>query len=160
VLKASWIANGNDRQEKLDRWAIDRLNVEPLAGATTIVEYWNAALGAGATDLAGIWKLQEENARGAALKLALETILTTRPMLAPVALRTALKASVKVLSRRELIDLSRAAIENPGVDGASMDAWRLVAFVLDPVANARIASWRRRCLRCFWTRRTANWWAR
>jgi hypothetical protein len=138
VLKSSWTANGIDRQEKLDRWAIDRLNFEPVAGARTIVEYWNAALGAGAKDLVGIWKFQEENASGAALKLALETILTAWPMLAPVALRTALKASVKALSRRELIELSRAAIEKPGVDDASMDAWRLVAFVLDPVANAAL----------------------
>jgi hypothetical protein len=138
VLKSSWTANGNDRQEKLDRWAIDRLNVEPSAGAAKIVEYWNAALGAGATDLVGIWKLQEEKLGGAALKLALDTILTTRPMLAPVALRTALRASVKVLDRRKLIDLSRAAIENPGVDGASKGVWMLVAFVLDPVANAAL----------------------
>jgi hypothetical protein len=136
VLKSSWTANGNDRQDKLDRWAIDRLNFEPAAGATKIVEYWNAALGAGATELVGIWKLQEENLGGAALKLALETILTTRPMLAPVALRTALKASVKGLDRRELINLSRAAIENPAVDGVGRGAWMLVAFVLDPVANA------------------------
>jgi len=32
VFKSSWTANGNDRQEKLDRWAIDRLNIDPVAG--------------------------------------------------------------------------------------------------------------------------------
>lgn len=138
VLKSSWTANGNDRQEKLDRWAVDRLNVEPSAGAAKIVEYWNAALGAGATDLVGIWKLQEEKPGGAALKLALETILTARPMLAPVALRTAVRASVKLIDRRKLIDLSRAAIDNSSVEGASRSVWTLIAFVLDPVANAAL----------------------
>ena len=136
VLKSSWTVNGNSRQEKLDRWTIDRLNVEPAAGAAKIVEYWNAALGAGAKDLVGIWKLQEEKATGAALRLALGTILTTRPTLPPVALRTALKASMKALNRRELVDLSRAAIENPCVDGTSRDAWTLVTFLLDPAAKA------------------------
>jgi hypothetical protein len=138
VLKSSWIANGNDRQEKIDRWAVDRLNVEPEAGAAVIVEYWNAALGAGATDLVGIWKLQEESARGGALKLALERILTTRPMLAPDVLRIALKASAKVFSTTELIDLSRAAIEHPDTDSASMDVWKLVASVLDPGTSTKL----------------------
>jgi hypothetical protein len=138
VLKSSWIANGNDRQEKLDRWAIDRLNVEPDAGATVIVEYWNAAIGAGATDLVGIWKLQEESERGGALKLALERILTTRPMLAPAVLRVALKASAKAFSATELMDLSRAAIERPDADSASMEVWKVVASVLDPGASAKL----------------------
>jgi hypothetical protein len=138
VLKSSWTANGNDRQEKLDRWAIDRLNVEPSAGAAKIVEYWNAALGAGATDLVGIWKLQDEKQAGAALKVALDTMLTTRPMLASTALRSAVRASAKLLDKRKLIDLSRAAIENSSVEGASRGVWIMVAFVLDPVANAAL----------------------
>jgi hypothetical protein len=136
VLKSSWIANGNERQEKLDHWAIDRLNVESYAGAAKIVEYWNAALDAGATDLVGIWKLREEGLGQEALRLALETILTNRPVLAPAALRTALRASAKLLDKRKLIDLSRAAIENPRVEGASRGIWVLVAFVIDSVANA------------------------
>jgi len=138
VLKSSWTANGNDRQGKLDRWAIDRLNVEPSAGAAKIVDYWNAALGAGATDLVGIWKLRDEKLGREALKLALDTMLTTRPMLAPVALRTAVRASVELLDRGRLLDLSRAAIENSSVKDASRAVWMLVAFVLDPVANAAL----------------------
>jgi hypothetical protein len=138
VLKSSWIANGTDRQQQLERWAIDRLNVDPVAGAAIIVGYWNAALGAGAKDLVDIWKLQEENPGGAVLKLALHSMLKSRPMLAAPPLRTALKASAKVLRMRELIDLSRAALENRDVKGASRDAWKLVAFVLDWADNAAL----------------------
>jgi len=138
VLKSSWTANGSDRQGKLNRWATDRLNVEPSAGAATIVDYWNAALGAGATELTGIWNLCDEKLGREALKLALDTMLTNRPMLAPAALRTAIKASVELLGKRRLIDLSRAAIGNSSVEDASRAVWMLVAFVLDPVANAAL----------------------
>lgn len=138
VLKSSWIANGNERQEKLDRWAIDRLNVDPVAGATQIVDYWNAALGAGVADLMGIWKLKEDKPTRTALGLALDTVLTTRPMLAPSALRSAIVASAKILTRTRLIELARAAIESPSVEGASRSVWIIVAFVLDPVANASL----------------------
>jgi hypothetical protein len=137
VLKSSWTASGNDRQEKLDRWAIDRLNIEPVAGAAQLVDYWNAALGAGATDLMGIWKLQEEKP-GGALGLALDTILTTRPMLAHTALRSAMKAAAKTFEKTRLIDLASAAFDNASVEGASRKVWILVAFVLDPVANAAL----------------------
>jgi hypothetical protein len=102
------------------------------------VDYWNAALGAGATDLVGIWKLRDEKLGREALKLALDTMLTARPMLAPVALRTAVRASVELLDRRRLLDLSRAAIENSSVKDASRGVWVLVAFALDPVANAAL----------------------
>jgi hypothetical protein len=138
VLKSSWIVNDEETRKKLDQWAIDRLNVEPVAGAAKLVEYWAAALGAGATDLPGIWQLQAEKSSSAALRLALDTLLETRPTLEPSALRSAVRASAKILNKTRLIDLARAAIENSSVEGASRSVWVLAAFVLSPVANAAL----------------------
>jgi len=136
VLKSSWTANGNERQEKLDRWAVDRLNVEPTAGAAQLVDYWNAALDAGATDLPNIWRLQEDNPPGPAMRLALSSLLQTRPVLATNALRSAVRASAKIFDNSTMINMARAALNNSAVEGAVRDVWLLIAFVLDPVAHA------------------------
>jgi hypothetical protein len=141
VLKSGWIANGDDRRQKLDRWAINRLNINPAAGAAGLVDYWNAALGAGATDLPGIWQLQPEgpsSAVSAALERALDTVLKTRPTLEPNALRSAVRASTKIFDKKRLIDLARAALDNSNVGETGRNVWMLVAFVLDPVANAEL----------------------
>jgi hypothetical protein len=70
VLKSSWIVNDEETRDELDRWAIDRLNVEPVAGAAKLFEYWGAALGAGATDLPDIWQLEAEHSPSEMLRLA------------------------------------------------------------------------------------------
>jgi hypothetical protein len=135
VLKSSWIANGQDRHDELDAWAINRLNAEPTAGAARLLRYWTAALDAGAVDLPGIWRLQDAKP-SAAFEIAIEAVLRDRPNIVAVALRSALRASAKVLSKTQLIELSTAALCNPVVVGAEREVWTLIAFILDPVANA------------------------
>lgn len=131
VLKSSWIAGGTDRSDILDRWAIDRLDADPTTGAPCLVTYWAAALGAGATDLPGLWKLQGERPV-AVLGLALTTILETHRGMNVGALRSAVKAAARTLSRPALLSLARAAVSNSDVDCFGREIWELVAFVLDP----------------------------
>jgi hypothetical protein len=144
VLKSSWTANGNERQEKLDQWAIARLNVEPAAGAAQLFAYWNAAHDAGATDLPGIWKLQEEIPPGAAIRLALSALLQTRPNLPLNALRSAVTASAKLYDKTTMINIAREALNNSAVEGAIRDVWNLITFVLDPAAHAGLLDGERR----------------
>jgi hypothetical protein len=75
--------------------AIDRLNIEPSAGAAQLLDYWCAALDAGATRLSGLSRLLEKDARGDAVEEALHHLLATRPAMPPDALRAMLMVQRK-----------------------------------------------------------------
>jgi hypothetical protein len=131
VLKSSWTANDNGRSDALDRWAIERLDADPKAGAERLLLYWNAALDAGSTDLPSLWKFDSER-KSLAFEFALSEILRTRPGMNVEALRSALKATPRALDKKRLSGLASAALEDQNVDGACRELWRLAAFVLDP----------------------------
>lgn len=131
VLKSSWIAYDNGRGDKLDRWAMDRLDVDPKAGAKRLLLYWTAALDAGSTGLPSLWKFDSER-RSPAFELALSEILRTRPDMDVAALRSALRATSKALDKTKLMYLASAALSKPSIEGACRRLWLLVVYVLDP----------------------------
>ena len=131
VLKSSWTANDNRRSDMLDRWAIERLDADPKAGAERLLLYWNAALDAGSTTLPSLWKFDSER-KSSAFELALYGILLTRPGMNVEALSSALKVTPRALDKRRLADLARAVLKDPKVDGACRELWLLVVYVLDP----------------------------
>lgn len=135
VLKSGWIAVDADRRRKLENWAIERLNLDPAVGAAQLVDFWGAALNAGATDLATIWRLAESDARDGALSRALDALLTSRPTMPPGALRTALRAAAKHLDWARLGTLASAALADASVTGPQRTIWSFLAFTLDPAGQ-------------------------
>ncbi len=135
VLKSGWIVPDEERRARLERWALDRLNVDPTVGATQIVDFWGAALDAGATRLIGSWRLTDGEERRGAVEQALDCLLGTRRAMAPDALRTALRAGVKQLDHARLRGLAEAALADLNVTGAQRKIWTFVAFALDPLSH-------------------------
>lgn len=131
VLKSSFFISDQDQRRRLESWALDRLNVVPTAGAAELVDYWAAALDAGATQLSGLLRL-EEYARWGSIKLALDNLLETRPAMAHEALRQAVRVGAKHLARTRVLALAEAALTNTAVTGAQRMIWDFAAFALDP----------------------------
>ncbi|MGY4414888.1 hypothetical protein ACVWW4_006624 [Bradyrhizobium sp. LB7.1] len=138
VLKSSWIVDGEQRRDKLDAWAISRLNAEPDRGAAQLLAYWGAALDAGASDLPSLWKLQEAKPSSAVV-LAVESILKARPNMVIAGLRSAVRAAAKLFDTARLVGLAREAVNNLAVRGGERRIWMLVIFVLAPVIEAEEA---------------------
>jgi hypothetical protein len=139
VLKSSWMVNDEARRKRLEIWAVRRLNSDPMAGAAQLVDYWSASIEAGASNLPSVWQLQAEHLPGTALGIALSAVLASRPNMAPSTLRSAIRAFTKVVDKSRLADLARAGLGNTAVEGGARAVWALVAFVLDPGANAELA---------------------
>lgn len=136
VLKSGWVAADDQRRRKLEDWAIERLNLDPIAGAAQLVDFWGAALNAGATDLAAVWRLAERGGRDGALSRALDTLLTTRPTMPSGALRTALRAAATHLELARLRTLASTTLATVAVTGPQRTIWSFVAFALDPAGQA------------------------
>jgi len=139
VLKSSWMVHDEGRRKRLEIWAVNRLNSDPMVGAAQLVDYWRASIEAGASNLPSMWHLQAEHLPGTALGIALSTVLSTHPNMAPNTLRSTLRAFTKVVDKSRLAGLACAALGNTAVEGGASGVWALVAFVLDPLANAEMA---------------------
>lgn len=135
VLKSGFIAEDNDLRTRLERWAIDRLNVDPQIGASQLVDFWSAALNAGATQLDTIWQLTEDEAVGGAVALAIDAMLRTRPAMAPGPLRSFLCAAAKQLDLARIQALAEATLARSDVAEAQRTIWGFVAFALDPLKH-------------------------
>lgn len=136
VLKSSWVVSDQERRSRLERWALDRLNLVPTAGAAQLMDFWGPALDAGATQLSGLWRLLEEDARGGAVEQALDSLLGTRRAMAPEVLQSAVRVGAKHLDPARLLALAEAALDDTAVTGAQRTIWTFVAFALDPVRHA------------------------
>jgi hypothetical protein len=135
VLKSGWVAADAERRRRLEGWAIERLNLNPIVGAAQLVDFWDAALNAGATDLTAVWRLAESDDRDGALSRALDVLLTTRPTMPPGALRTALRAAAKHLDPTRLRTLATSALAAAAVPSPQRTIWSFVAFALDPAGQ-------------------------
>jgi hypothetical protein len=134
VLKSSWTSNTNARIDKLDRWAMSRLDIDPEAGSAQLLTYWTAALGAGSTELPGLSKFNVEKV-SPSLELALSRILAS-PDMNEAGLRSALRLASKIFAKIKLINLVNAALDDTRVAGACRELWSLVGYVLDPLNSA------------------------
>jgi len=132
VLKSSFIISDEERRTRLERWALDRLNLHPTEGGAQLLAFWGATLDEGATQLSGLWRLLDEDARGGAVAQALESLLGTHPAMSAETLRAALRAGAKHLDHTRLLALAKNAIEDASVIGAQRVAWTFIAFALDP----------------------------
>lgn len=135
VLKSSWISNENARIDKLDRWAVKRLDVDPEAGAAQLLIYWKAALGVGSIELPGLSKFNVENV-SPALDLALRSILKSHPAMKEAGLRSALRLASKIFDKDELLSLANAALDNLTLEEPCRELWVLVVSVLDPLRSS------------------------
>lgn len=135
VLKSSWIISDQTRRGRLEKWAVDRLNLEPAVGAVQLLEFWGAALDAGATELSSLSRLTEDCVPDGATARALDTLLNTRRSIPLKALRSAVSAAVKILGSARLLALAEAALADTVVAGEQRTIWSFVAFALDPASH-------------------------
>jgi hypothetical protein len=133
VIKSSFILNDQERRRRLEQWATDRLNLDPILGASQLLDYFSASLDAGATQLAAIWRLSEDDTRGGAVAQAIDRLLATRPAMPPEALRSLVQVAGKHLNAARLQALAEAALADPAVVDGQRAIWASVGFTLDPV---------------------------
>jgi hypothetical protein len=114
---------------------IDRLNLDPILGASELVDYFSASLDAGATQLTAMWRLSEDHTRGGAVTQAIHQLLATRPAMPLDALRSLLQVALKHLSAGPLRVLAEAALADPAIVNGQRTIWNLVEFLLDPVRH-------------------------
>lgn len=131
VIKAGWIIRETKRRERLVRWAIDRLNLNPAVGASQLFAFWEAALDGGSVQLRGIEEISSGTAGAGAIGLVTERLLTTRPELPEDVLRSLVRAGAKHLETRTLLALAEQMLANPAVTGSVRSIWSFVAFALD-----------------------------
>lgn len=135
ALKSSSVIGDQKRRKRLEKWAIDRLNLEPSAGAAELLDFWRAALASGASQISSLWRLSEDDAQGGATTQALGTLLETHRSMPPEALRSAVRAAGKHLDPARFLDLAEAALGDTTVAGEQRTIWSFVAFYLDPVSH-------------------------
>jgi hypothetical protein len=133
VIKSSFILNDQERRRRLEQWATDRLNLDPILGASQLLDYFSASLDAGATQLTAIWRLSEDDTRGGAVTQAIDRLLATRPAMPPEALRSLVQVAGKHLNAARLQALAEAALADPAVVDGQRAIWASVGFTLDPV---------------------------
>ncbi|XFE90380.1 hypothetical protein ACEP9W_29770 (plasmid) [Ensifer aridi] len=95
-----------EERPSLANWGVQRLARDPDIGTEQILRYWNSALGAGDKELDAIHHLASSNEREFVSGL-LKRLLQERPNLPHMALRQALTASAKILTKVEMGDRYR-----------------------------------------------------
>jgi hypothetical protein len=136
AFTSSFFVVDQDRRGKLEKWALDQLNVVPAVGAKVLVEFWGAALDAGAKDLQGVWRLREGDARTEVARRTVADLLTMRPAMPPIALKSTLKAAAKCLDRDRLLSIAETALADTKVTGSQREIWAFVAFTLGSTSPA------------------------
>jgi hypothetical protein len=132
VLKSSHYVQDEELNHRLLRWAATRLDDDPSIGSTLMLEYWNAALNAGSTDLDLLNELSGIAARDGSLHTALMSLLTTRPWMPLDALRSALTAIAPLTDVTWLRQTSELALSDTRVANQQNIVWSYVLFALDP----------------------------
>jgi hypothetical protein len=136
AFTSSFFVVDQDRRKKLEKWALDQLNNVPAVGAKALVEFWGAALDAGANDLQGIWRLREDDAQTEVARRTVADLLTTRAAMPAIALKSTLKAAAKCLDRNRLLSIAESALADAKVTGPQREIWAFVAFTLGSISCA------------------------
>lgn len=135
VLKASWMLRNAQRRTAVERWAFDRLAVEPSVGVAKLLEFWVAAIDSGAKHIESFGLLNKDETKSAVVTEALDSLLAARRSMPSELLRSALRAAAKHVEPMRLLKLAESAIEDPSVDGEQRKIWSFLAFELDPTTN-------------------------
>lgn len=119
-------------RKRIFDWALNRLDVQPETGASELYAYWTAGLDAGAERLEPLWQLGEADSPRAAITLALDRLLTSRPSMPRDALASALRAALVHLPGERLGNLADRALGSIVEVGPQRRIWSFAAFALDP----------------------------
>jgi hypothetical protein len=145
ALKSSWCIgdialefdeNSESRRQRLEKWALARLNFDPRLGADELVSFCLAALDTGATRIGILDRLSECDAMGEATKLALEQLIAERRSMPAGALRSALRAAITQIDPQRLSVCCQEALSDEALRGEQRTIWGFVALALDPVGQS------------------------
>ena len=134
ILKSAAALDGSQRKS-VETWAVDRLNVDPACGSADLLAFWGAALDAGVDYLDSLGRLAKHPAAGVALRVALDTLLATRPSMPAPVLQQAIRAARGCIEPSRLLNLALAALADSNMHDAQRRAWSVVAFALDPLGE-------------------------
>ncbi|HEX8574566.1 MAG TPA: hypothetical protein VF759_17630 [Allosphingosinicella sp.] len=133
VLRSGWITHPSGSREALERWAWDRLNLDPVAGAAALESYWEAILAHGGHS--NHWHQAGDDGGGKAVALASAAMLTRHPALPPDTLRTLIAVAAKHLDRAALAGIAAAALAGSALPAKQRAIWGLTLFALDPLGG-------------------------
>jgi hypothetical protein len=132
ALRIACMLTRSTRQRELERWALQRLNDAPEAGARALQEFWLAAIDAGPVHIESLGRVRLDDADGPAVSDALAAILESRRCMPRDHLRASLRAAATRLKGSVLLNLARAALNDSDVQGEHRDIWQFQAFALAP----------------------------
>lgn len=132
VLRSGWIAHGSGSKGELEAWAWDRLNRDPAQGAAALLEFWEAVLASGYAQSSS-WQWASAADGGAALRGAVDTMLTRHPAMCPDILRALLASAAPRMERSKMARLAADALVNNSVTGKQRAMWSVAAFATDPL---------------------------
>lgn len=132
VLRTGWIAHSADARDELDVWAWLRLNLDPAAGSTALLAYWEEILAKGYVD-SNAWHKLGTVKGGQAARDAISELLARHPRMFAKILRPVLAAAGTLLDRAHLASLAAAALAETDLTPEQRAIWSLVAFATDPL---------------------------
>lgn len=133
VLNSPPVLHLSPHCKEIERWALNRLNAEPVSGAEHLRDFWVAAIDAGTNYIESFGRVHEDDAHGPAVVEALHSVLDTRRSMPVLLLRAALRAAGKRIELKRLLALAEAALADATVTGEQRQIWVFTAFLLDPL---------------------------
>jgi hypothetical protein len=128
ALRGYYVLQGDNR-DKVQTAALEQLLNNPV-GENTLLAYWKAAIKGGSRDLPFLEALRTEKRFG-----PVAAFLRSEPNAQPEILRSALAAAGTGLQREEVAALVDAALRRKKITQEALSLWRLVAFLINPVAH-------------------------
>ena len=132
VFTSAHCARDDSERDRLEKWALKRIEHDSTAGSAFLASLWSATLGAGGLHLTGLHAIAERETLTAVLERTLDSLLRIYPAMPDQTLRECLKFAVTTINRERLKAMAAAALANSTVIEPQRTKWTLVAFALDP----------------------------
>ena len=132
VFSSMHYAMQDTERDRLEKWALKRVEHDATTGSAFLVALWSAVLSAGGLHLTGLHALSKRESSKAVLRSALDSLLVTYPMMPEQTLRECLTFAAATIDRDRMKTIAETALGHPAVVEPQRSLWTLVAFALDP----------------------------
>lgn len=129
ILRQSDTIQDDGTRSRVERWAVEQLERDPIAGCKAVREMWEGALDAGVTSATAIWIVGHGHA-SAAIDGAIKEILSLRPDMPVEPLRMIIREAMARLPRPSLESLVQTALGRGDLPSRVRALWCLLHFAV------------------------------